>query len=432
MGIFNSNSDYIAEYLYGCGATRIGVAGILGNLYQESQFVPYVMEGDIPLSNRSTEYTNKVNSKVISKNEFMHDSIGYGLAGFTWYELKQWLYEATVEKGISIGDLSAQTAFLVSDLKRAGFWSKINGAASYTEATTIMMLQYERPADQSNTAQQTRIRWAAEAYDYYKGQSSPPQTSTAAEGLIAVATAEYEGGSSSLQRVSENLNKYTKWFYGDNTAAEWCAIFCSYCLVKAGLSWPFPQEKWQMKNGMAYVPYVTTLAKSYGAWVDADKIQPGDLIIYSNNNHIGIAVSGSGQSVATIEGNTNNDAVNYYSRPNGSLLGGVRISGTSTLTLLGGAVSYEKSLSVPSSSSSSSNSSYSAIEYKTVTSTVKTTDIVTAEAEANTARTKSTSLLTTPTLVESPNTSPVERISGPSTGSTSWNILNGNTASFTP
>ncbi len=37
-----------------------------------------------------------------------------------------------------------------------------------------------------------------------------------------------------------------------------------------------------------------------------------------------------------------------------------------------------------------------------------------------------------PTLVASPSTSPVERISGPSTGSTSWNILKGNTASFTP
>ena len=31
-----------------------------------------------------------------------------------------------------------------------------------------------------------------------------------------------------------------------------------------------------------------------------------------------------------------------------------------------------------------------------------------------------------------PNTSPVLRISGPSTGSTSWYMLNGNTASLTP
>ena len=37
-----------------------------------------------------------------------------------------------------------------------------------------------------------------------------------------------------------------------------------------------------------------------------------------------------------------------------------------------------------------------------------------------------------PKLVASPITSPVARISGPSTGSTSGNILNGNTASLTP
>ena len=37
-----------------------------------------------------------------------------------------------------------------------------------------------------------------------------------------------------------------------------------------------------------------------------------------------------------------------------------------------------------------------------------------------------------PKLDDMLRTSPVERISGPSTGSTSWNILNGNTASFTP
>ena len=37
-----------------------------------------------------------------------------------------------------------------------------------------------------------------------------------------------------------------------------------------------------------------------------------------------------------------------------------------------------------------------------------------------------------PTDAESPSTSPVERISGPRTGSTSGNMLKGNTASFTP
>ena len=37
-----------------------------------------------------------------------------------------------------------------------------------------------------------------------------------------------------------------------------------------------------------------------------------------------------------------------------------------------------------------------------------------------------------PKEAPSPNTSPVERISGPKTGSTSGNILNGKTASFTP
>ncbi len=36
-----------------------------------------------------------------------------------------------------------------------------------------------------------------------------------------------------------------------------------------------------------------------------------------------------------------------------------------------------------------------------------------------------------PKVVPTPMTSPVERISGPSSGSTPWNLANGNTASFT-
>ena len=36
-----------------------------------------------------------------------------------------------------------------------------------------------------------------------------------------------------------------------------------------------------------------------------------------------------------------------------------------------------------------------------------------------------------PKLTPTPITSPVERISGPSTGSTPWNLLNGNTGDFT-
>ena len=89
------NSDYIWNYFITKIANPWGVAGLMGNLYAESGLNSDIVQGDIPYSDYSVEYTSQVNSGAITEYDFVHNGPnggGYGLAQWTYYTRKQALY----------------------------------------------------------------------------------------------------------------------------------------------------------------------------------------------------------------------------------------------------------------------------------------------------------------------------------------------------
>lgn len=110
-------------------------------------------------------------------------------------------------------------------------------------------------------------------------------------------------------KVRENVNDYTQWYYGDNTAASWCLIFICYCLNHFGaLS--------LLGGKIAYVPDLKKRAGS--KWhTDRKLIERGDPVTYDFNRsgepeHVGIFVkwlNSSHTQFESIEGNTGNDVV---------------------------------------------------------------------------------------------------------------------------
>ncbi|MCO5968387.1 peptidoglycan-binding domain-containing protein [Actinoallomurus soli] len=110
-------------------------------------------------------------------------------------------------------------------------------------------------------------------------------------------------------RVRENVNDFTQWYYGDNTAASWCLIFVCWCLNHFG-------ALGLIGGKIAYVP---DLKKRVGSkWhTDRKLISRGDPVTFDFNHsgepeHVGFFVKwlNSGHTTfESIEGNTGNDQV---------------------------------------------------------------------------------------------------------------------------
>ncbi|TPF97552.1 endolysin [Bifidobacterium sp. UTCIF-39] len=105
--------------------------------------------------------------------------------------------------------------------------------------------------------------------------------------------------------------RYGRWYaqshgsYFGTSGVPFCAMFASWCLDRAGQSFP----------GMpaAYVPYILRDGRNAGRQVDTRGAQPGDLVIFQWDSgpvdHIGFVEINRGGYLQTIEGNTNNGSV---------------------------------------------------------------------------------------------------------------------------
>lgn len=97
---------------------------------------------------------------------------------------------------------------------------------------------------------------------------------------------------------SYKYNMYTKYgrWYGLNPAA-WCGMSLAFWFNAAGMDW--------RKYAHSYVPTVTNLYKSRNKYHPRGTYTPrrGDVIIFGDEEHVGLVEGCSGGYVSTIEGN---------------------------------------------------------------------------------------------------------------------------------
>ena len=169
-----SYEEQIWGYLKGRGLNDFAAAGVMGNLYAESGLSPTNLENyyESSLGMNDKEYTAAVDDG--SYDNFVHDSAGYGLAQWTYWSRKQALLEHIKGKGVSIGDLSAQLEYLWHEMQLYPAMMKhLHNADSVEKATSVFMLEFERPADQSEAAQWSRANFSHDFYRKYAGQTIP-------------------------------------------------------------------------------------------------------------------------------------------------------------------------------------------------------------------------------------------------------------------
>jgi hypothetical protein len=175
------NTDYgkqIWDYFMNTLNNEFGVAGLMGNLQAESDLLPYRKQGDFSAGYTiSLTYTEQVDSGVISESTFVNDSIGYGLAQWTFYTRKQMLFDMKEQRNVSIGDITLALDFLQYELsiKYQSVLEALKNASTLRGASNTVLHDFESPLIQDEQVEIARYQLAEAIYNKYTGSTPTPQ-----------------------------------------------------------------------------------------------------------------------------------------------------------------------------------------------------------------------------------------------------------------
>lgn len=162
--------DFLLEKI----GNKYGVAGLMGNLYAESGLRSNNLENSAErrLGYTDQSYTEAVDAETY--DNFIEDHAGYGLAQWTYWSRKRDLLIYSKRTAKSIGDCKMQLEYLIQELQ-AYFGKNINilsKAKSVREASDHILLDFERPANQS---EENCARRAAMGQVYYDKYATVPK-----------------------------------------------------------------------------------------------------------------------------------------------------------------------------------------------------------------------------------------------------------------
>lgn len=166
--IGGTNEQKIWNFLKNKGLGDHSVAGVMGNLYAESALNPCNLQNtyEKKLGMTDAQYTIAVDNGKYTN--FIKDSAGYGLAQWTYWSRKESLFNFCKNMKTSIGDLEMQLEFLWKELQGyKNLMSILSKAKTVKEASDAVLLDYERPADQSDAVKVRRANYGQGYFNKY-------------------------------------------------------------------------------------------------------------------------------------------------------------------------------------------------------------------------------------------------------------------------
>lgn len=200
MLIGNSNEEKIWYFLKSKGFNDYGTSGLMGNLLAESGLKSNNLQDAYNriIGMTDDDYVKAVDNGTYTKERFIKDCGGFGLAQWTWHTRKKALYEYIKSKGVSVGDLESQLEFLIKELTESypSVLNTLKTATSVLEASNAVLLKFECPADQSVSMQNKRASYGQSYYNKYAKKGSNE--------TMAVKTYQ----ENSRVQLSKNFNSY--------------------------------------------------------------------------------------------------------------------------------------------------------------------------------------------------------------------------------
>ena len=334
----NTIQERIWNFLKGKGLTDIAAAGVMGNIQAESGFNPKNLQNSYnkKLGITDEEYVNRVDSGEITREQFKSSAHGgFGLCQWTYHTRKAGLYDYAKKQNASIGNEEMQLGFLWIELSGGykGVLNAINAAKTVKEASDIIITKFERPADQSNAAKNTRAKYSQEHFDKYSKKQEDKNMAYERQKVVDLVKS-WEGKKESDGSYKSIIDIY-------NSTAPFPRS------TKMQYSWAWCACTWSaMAKKLGYVPimpieiscyYLIEAAKKMGVWVENDAYvpKPGDAILYDwqdngvgdntgTPDHVGtvIEVYESAGYMVVMEGNYSNSVKRRTISLNGKFIRG--------------------------------------------------------------------------------------------------------------
>lgn len=134
-----NNAEQIWNYLKSQGFSDAGIAGIMGNLAQESGLRADNVQNH--MGYEDAEYVAGIKNGTITREDFINDSRGFGIAQWTYHTRKAKLYDTLGPQNIDC--LAGQLSFMVNEMGD-DLTNKLKNASSVNEATDVFQYSYER------------------------------------------------------------------------------------------------------------------------------------------------------------------------------------------------------------------------------------------------------------------------------------------------
>ena len=316
-----TNDEKIWNYLKSNGFNEFGTAGLMGNLYAESGLKPTNLQNS---SEKKLGLTDDTYTAAVDNGDyqnFVKDGAGYGLAQWTYWSRKQNLLTFVRAKKTSIGDMETQLAFLVKELKQSycSVYQILRTAGSVAEASNAVLLQFERPADQSTAVQKKRASYGQNYYEKFVGGTksmSRKRSEIVAQAQSWIGCKEADGSHKKIIDLYNNHKPLARG-YRVQVGDAHCATTASAAYIKAGIA--------EYTGTECGVGKYVEIAKKKGIWTENDAYTPkvGDACVYdwqdganyatTDNtgapDHIGIVTKVGGGTFVVTEGNMNGGKV---------------------------------------------------------------------------------------------------------------------------
>ena len=207
------NEKTIWEFLIGKTGNPYGTAAIMGNLMAESSLNPLCATGLKKAGYNSVD--QYVKDSDDGKHDFANDGVAFGLAQWCYHTRKELLLDFAKRYKKSVGSLDIQLVYLVWEMqnKYKTAWNAVVNAADIRNASDVVMLKYEKPANTGDAAKQKRAAYGQKFYDQFaEGETEMPET-TGKKKVVATENVNIRTG---------NGKTYTKvGVLKKDASAEW-------------------------------------------------------------------------------------------------------------------------------------------------------------------------------------------------------------------
>lgn len=279
-----SDEKIIWDFLMREFNNAFGVAGLMGNLYKESGLKSDNIENayESKIGANDASYTAAVDNG--SYGNFVKDSVGYGIAQWTFWSRKQALLNYARQTGRSIGDLTMQLEFLVKELKGSfkPVYSVLIGATSILEASNYVLIHFENPANKGEAVQAERFACGQNYYNKYaSGVQSPTIQQGAVSGGVSVSSGNFKVGD--VVSIAPNAT-----YYSGATIPAWVKNK-EWIIASINGDRVIIDKSVDGKNSIMS-PVCSKYLISGSTWVP----QIGDIVVYNGNVHYASAVAVNG------------------------------------------------------------------------------------------------------------------------------------------